>query len=113
MCALTNNRGRPKKVTQITTSSETQAEILNLRDELSFKNGEKMVLLVSFATNEMINQAMKYPEVFFIDCTSRANRQKRDLFVGVVRSPAARCFIMNVTVMPSGEISHEIVSFRI
>ena len=89
-----------KKITQVTTSSETQSKILNLHNELSFKNGKKLVLLVSFATDEMINQAMKHPEIFYIDVTSRANRQRRDLFVEVVRSPAAWCFIMNVTVMP-------------
>jgi hypothetical protein len=41
-----------------------------------FGNDKKLVLIISFASDEMIRETMKYPEVFFMDCTARVNKQK-------------------------------------
>ena len=61
---------------------------MDLREELTFDNKTKLVLLLSFSTNKMIKQTMMYPEVYFMDCTGKANCQKRELFISVVRSPS-------------------------
>ena len=46
---------------------------------------------------------MMYPEVYFMDCTERANQQKREQFISVVRSPSGNCYMSNVTVILSGD----------
>ena len=90
--------------------SQVRREIDSLRTELTFDKGTKLVLLVSYATDEMIKITMKYPEVYFMDCTGRANRQRRDLFISVIRTPEGKCHMSNVTIIPSGRFSHNIVN---
>ena len=48
-------------------------------------------------------QTMMCPEVYFMDCTGRAYHQKRELFISVVQSPSRKCYMSNVTVIPSGD----------
>lgn len=68
------------------------SKIQELRRDFSFDSKSKMVLLLSFATDEMIKEVQKNPEVWFMDVTSGANIQKRDLFIMVVRKPDGTCF---------------------
>jgi hypothetical protein len=42
---------------------------------LTYDSGKKLVPVISFASDEMIRETMKYPEVFFMDCTARVNKQ--------------------------------------
>ena len=44
--------------------------------------------MISFASDEMIRETMKYPEVFFMDCTARVNKQKREFVFSVIRTPS-------------------------
>jgi hypothetical protein len=97
--AISEPRGRPKL---LKVDPKIRGEIVDLRQALTFHNETKLVLLLSFSTNEMIKKTMMYPEVYFMDCTGRANRQKRELFISVVRSPNGKCYMSNVTVIPSG-----------
>ena len=99
MVALSEPRGRPKV---LNVDPNIQGDIVHLRESLTFDSNTKLVLLLSFSTDKMIKCTMMYPEVYFMDCTGRANRQKRELFISVVRSPAGKCFMSNVTVIPSG-----------
>lgn len=98
--ALSEPRGRPKV---LNVDPSIQSDIKHLRSSLTFDRKTKLVLLLSFSTDDMIRRTMMYPEVYFMDCTGRANRQKRELFISVVRSPSGKCFMSNVTVIPSGE----------
>ena len=105
---MSNPRGRPSgkpNITQLNADSKVLSEVMNLRKEMSFAADKKLVLIVSFATDEMIRETMKFPEVNFMDCTGRVNRQKRDLFLSVIRSPEGICHISNVSVMPSGKMA--------
>ena len=79
--AISEPRGRPK---QLTVDPTIRGEIIDLREALTFDNKTKLVLLLTFSTNEMVKQTMMYPEVYFMDCTGRANREKRELFISVV-----------------------------
>ncbi len=81
------------------------SEISDLRKELTFCNDKKLVLMISFASDEMIRETMKYPEVFFMDCTARVNKQKREFFFSVIRTPSGKCHLSNMTVIPSGIFS--------
>lgn len=99
--ALSEPRGRPMV---LNVDPNIQSDIKDLRQSLTFDSKTKLVLLLSFATNEMVKRTMMYPEVYFMDCTGRANRQKRELFISVVRSPSGKCYMSNVTVIPSGDL---------
>ena len=99
--AISEPRGCPK---QLNVDPTIRGEIIDLREALTFDNKTKLVLLLSFYMNEMVKQTMMYPEVYFMACTGRANRQKRELFISVVRSPMGKCYMSNVTVIPSGDI---------
>ena len=100
MVALSEPRGRPNV---LNVDPNIQSDIKHLRESLTFDSNTKLVLLLSFSTDDMIKRTMMYPEVYFMDCTGRANRQKRELFISVVRSPSGKCFMSNVTVIPSGD----------
>ena len=109
LSAMSNPRGRPNgkhKVVQLKADERILSEVKELREEMSFDSDKKLVLIVSFATDDMIRETMKFPEVHFIDCTSRVNRQKRDLFLSVIRSPLGRCHVSNISIMPSGKSMH-------
>ena len=44
-----------------------------------------------------------FPEVFFMDVTANTNRQKRELFILIVKDASGKTFIGNATVIPSGK----------
>ena len=98
--ALSEPRGCPKL---LNVDPNIQSDIKDLRKSLTFDSKTKLVLLLSFSTDNMIKRTMMYPEVYFMDCTGRANRQKRELFISVVCSPSGNCYMSNVTVIPSGD----------
>jgi hypothetical protein len=103
VCAISRPRGRPCTTDILKTDLTVQSEIDSLRSELTFDSGKKLVLLISFASDEMIRETMKYPEVFFMDCTARVNKQKREFFFSVIRTPSGKCHLSNMTVIPSGK----------
>ena len=100
MVALSESRGHPKV---LNVDPNIQSDIKHLRDSLTFDSNTKLVLLLSFSMDDMIKQTMMYPEVYFMDCTGRANCQKRELFISAVRSPSGKFFMSNVTVIPSDD----------
>jgi len=90
-----------------------EAEIQSLRSELTFDSGKKLVLMISFASDEMIQETMKYPEVFFMDCTAKVNKQKREFFFSVISTPSGKRHLSNMTVIPSGEIFCSVFLFSL
>ena len=77
---------------------------------MTFDEGTKLVLLVSYATDDMITITMMYPEVYFMDCTGLVNRQHRDLFISVIRTLEGKCHMSNVTIIPSGSFFHNVLN---
>ena len=57
---------------------------------------------MSFVSDKMIQETMKYPEVFFMDCTGQVNKQMREFFFSVICTPSEKCHLSNMTVIPSG-----------
>ena len=100
MVALSEPRGHPKV---LNVDPNIQSDIKHLRESLTFDSNTKLVLLLSFSTDNMIKHTMMYPEVYFMDCTGRAYHQKRELFISMVHSPSRKCFMSTVTVIPSGD----------
>ena len=74
-----------------------------LQKSLKFDDKEKMVLLISMPTKEMIKLCMMFPEVFFMDVTHRTKRQKRDMFVLCTKDSDGKAYTTNLTVVPSGK----------
>ena len=105
---ISRPRGRPCTNDVLKTDASIRSEITGLRKELTFGEDKKLVLMISFASNEMIRETMKYPEVFFMDCTARVNKQKREFFFSVIRTPSGRCHLSNMTVIPSGMYCYQI-----
>ena len=80
MCAISRPRGQPLTTDILKTDLTVQSEINSLRSEFTFDGGKKLALMISFASDEMIQETMKYPEGLFMDCTAQVNRQKREFF---------------------------------
>ncbi len=100
MVALSEPRGCPKV---LNVEPNIESDIKHLRESLTFDSNTKLVLLLSFSMDDMIKRTMMYPEVYFMDCTGRANHQKRELVILVVHSPSGKCFMSNVTLITSGD----------
>ena len=64
--ALSEPRGHPKL---LNVDPNIQSDIKDLRESLTFNRKTKLVLLLSFFTDDMIKHTMMYPEVYFKDCT--------------------------------------------
>lgn len=84
-------------------TQEMRAEINSLRKSLSFSRNSKLVLLLSIASDSMIELVMMFPEVFFMDVTGCVNRQKRDFFLMAIKDAAGKVFTGNLTSIPSGK----------
>ena len=96
------NKGRPNKEEKKVMTSPTllKKELKRLKTEMKYKGGTKIVLLFSIASDEMIKVVHMNPEVMYIDVTAKTNRQKRDLFLMVVKSVCGSSFIGNAN-LPS------------
>ena len=77
--------------------------IRSLRRSLKFDDREKMLLLVSIATDEMMRLCMMFPEVFYMDVTNNTNTNKKDLFVLVTKDSAGKSYTTNLMLLPSGK----------
>ena len=74
-----------------------------MMNEMNYKDGTEIILLISIASDEMMRMVHTNPEKFFFDVTARVNRQKRELFLMVVKATCGSTFIGNATFIPSGK----------
>ena len=44
-----------------------------------------------------------FPEVFYLDVTANTNKQKRELFLMVVKDANGKAYIGNATIIPCGK----------
>ena len=99
LCANSKQRGRSRLSELLKSDSIKHSEIKALCSELTYDSGKKL-LMTSFASDEMIWETMKYLEVFFMDCTARANK----LFFSVICTPSSKCQLSDMTVIPPGKL---------
>lgn len=99
------NRGRPKTEEKeiMKCPKKLREELDKLKTEMSYKEGTEILLALSVATDDMVRHVHMFPEVFFLDVTANTNKQKRDLFIMVVKDANGQTFIGNATVIPSGK----------
>ena len=70
---------------------------------MNYKEGTEILLALSIASDKMTRVVHMFPEVFYMDITANTNRQKRDLFLMVVKDGNGETFIGNAIVVPSGK----------
>ena len=87
----------------MTSPTLLKKELKRLKNEMKYKDGTEIVLLISIASDEMIKVVHMNPEVMYIDVTANTNRQKRVLFLMVVKSACGSSFIGNATFLPCGK----------
>ena len=99
------SRGRPTTEQKqiMNCPKKIKKELEKLRKQLGFNDGTDILLALSIASDEMMRHVHMFPEVFFMDVTSNTNRQKRELFILVVKDASGETFIGNATVIPSGK----------
>ena len=68
---------------------------------MACNSGTEILLALSIASDEMVRHVQMFPEVAYMDVTSKTNRQKRDVFLMVVKDASGETFIGNVTLIPS------------
>ena len=116
--AQTEMRACPEKMQaekdKLNTEMTLESEIIHcskkmhkdlnvMRMEMGFKAGTDILLALSVASDDMIRCVHMFPEVFYMDVTANTNRQKRDLFLLVVKDANGETFIGNATIIPSGK----------
>ena len=99
------NRGRPtaEEAKIIKCTKSLRAELRKLKKEMGYAKGTEILLALGIATDEMMRHVHMFPEIFYMDVTCKLNRQKRDLFVMVVKDASGEAFPGNITAVPSGQ----------
>ncbi len=97
------SKGRPSQesVELMSVPDRMEEHIKSLRSEMNYKDGTEIVLILSFASDEMIRMVNMFPEVFFMDVTCRTNRQNKPLFLMVLKDASGEAHIGNISVLPS------------
>ena len=55
--------------------------------------------MVSISSDEMTRQVHMFPECWFLDCSCNTNREKRGLFLLVVKTATGKCVPGNITLL--------------
>ena len=95
-------KGRPSKSDSesVRINGNLRRELNKVRKDLKLGKGDDILLALSVATDEMIRAMQMHPEVQFFDVMANVNKQKRDMFLSVLKSSNGGCFIGNLTVLP-------------
>ena len=67
-------------------------------------NHSEILLSLSIADDDMQRAVHMFPEVFYMDVIANTNRQKRDLFVLVLKDASGETNIGNASVLPCGKL---------
>ena len=97
------NRGRPSKEKKevLECPSKIRKELNEMKNQLKYNSGTEILLAISIASDDMVRHVQMFPEVVYMDVTSKTNRQNRDLFLMVVKDASGETFVGNVTLIPS------------
>ena len=97
------SKGRPSNETveKLSIPGALEEHVKELRREMNYKDGTEIVLILSFASDEMIRMVHMFPEVFFMDVTNSTNRQNKPLFLMVVKDANGETHVGNISVLPS------------
>ena len=95
-------KGRPSKSDSesVRINGDLKRELNRVRNALKLGKGDNILLALSVATDEMIRSMQMHPEVQFFDVMANVNKQKRDMFLSVLKAASGGCFIGNLTILP-------------
>ena len=85
----------------IEINGDLNRELRKLQKQMSYKDGTEILLALSAASDEMMRVVHMFPKVIYMDVTSGTNKQKRDLFLMVVKDGNGKTFVGNITIIPS------------
>ena len=99
------SRGRPtlRQAEELKMHGSLKSELKKLRKDMSMKGGTEILLAISIATSSMQRAVHMFPEVIYMDIISNTNRQKRDLFLLVLKDASGETNIGNASVLPCGK----------
>ena len=102
---LYKGKGRPNKtdIEVLNCDQKLKSEVKKLLKDMKYDSNTEVVLMLSICTDEMLRLVSMFPEVFFMDVTAKTNRQRRDLFLMVVKDAKGRAYPGNDTFIPSGQ----------
>ena len=100
------SKGHPtlKEAEEIKIHGELKSELRQLRKDFSMNNHSEILLSLSIADDDMQRAVHMFPEVFYMDVIANTNRQKRDLFVLVLKDASGETNIGNASVLPCGKL---------
>ncbi len=78
-----------------------EEHIKSLHTEINYKDDTEIVLILSFASDDMIYMVNMFLEVFFMDVTCCTNHQNKPLFLMVLKDANGEGHIGNISVLPS------------
>ena len=98
-------KGRPsvRERIQIEMHGELKSDMKQLRKDMSMNASTEILLSISIATSDMQRAVHMFPEVLYMDVVSKTNRQKRDVFLLVIKDASGETNIGNVTILPCGK----------
>ena len=97
------NRGQPTKAKTLQTSAKTKRDQTKLKKKMKYNDETELLLAISITTDDMNHHVNMFPEVFYLDVTANTNKQKRDLFLMVVKDANGKAYIGNATIIPCGK----------
>ena len=81
---------------------ELKDELKQPRRDMSMQNGQDILLSITITDDDMTRHVHMFSQVFFMDVVANTNRQKRDLFLMVMKDATGECFIGIATLLPFG-----------
>ncbi len=97
------SKGRPSQesIQLMSLPKHMEEHIKSLHSKMNYKDDTEIVLILSFASDEMICMVNMFPEVFFMDVTCSTNCQNKYLFLIVLKDANGEAHIGNISVLPS------------
>ena len=74
-----------------------------MKKEMSSKKETEILLASSITSDNMAHSVHMFPEVFYMDGKANTNKQKRELFLMVVKDANGETFVGNATIIPFGK----------
>ena len=96
------NKGRPTKEESksICANGDLRRELNKVKKKMSCKDGTKILLALSIASDEMIRAVHMFPEVAYMDVMENTNKDGRDVFLVVGKDANRKHSFGNTTIIP-------------
>ena len=99
-------KGCPRQEEQkvLDFSKKMRVELSKLKHEMPSEEGTEMLIALSISSDQIFRHVHMFPKTWFMDVTANLNRLKCDVFVMVVHDACGKCYVCNLTAVPSGQV---------